>query len=169
MGAAASSSHHCHSHGRRSSKEPEDVENYATAYVARALRPMLEWIERSASVSDHFFQYHEVISELNKYAPKHGCALVFVRLILLPTLASFRSLSEFPESLIVILNTLHLVTSEMISLVYVMSRGPDLVFRIQNEDGQDGRHVTQTYALLNYLNPKGTWLVPVEGGAMQFW
>jgi hypothetical protein len=168
MGAAASS-HHRRSHNRRSSKEPEDVEDYASAYVARALRPMLEWIEQSVSVSDHFFQYHEVISELNKYSPKHGCALVFVRLILLPTLASFRSLEELPESLVVVLNTLHLVTSDMISLVFVMRRGADLVFRVQNEDAPEGNRTIQTYALLNYANPKETWLVPVEDGRIHFW
>jgi hypothetical protein len=49
-----------------------------------------------------------------------------------------------------------------------MRRGPDLVFRVRNEDDPHMTHVTQTYALLNYVNPKETWLTLVEDGVTHF-
>jgi hypothetical protein len=139
--------------GRRDSSggsvidESDDSPTYADKYNARALEPMLKWIQsKVVSNRQHFFQYDEVIEQLNLYSPRHGCAVVFARLVLLPAIKLHGQLSDVPESLVVVLSTLHLVRDIDTRLVDVKREGPHVVFVVA-----DGAGVI-SYRLRNYLN-----------------
>jgi hypothetical protein len=148
----SSTSTHQRHRRHRSNVEPENIEQYANDYNSRALWPMIDWIRETARQPNHFFQYQEVIKELSKYSPLYGCALIFARLVLLPVLANYYPISHLPESLIVVLNTLHLGTSRDISLFEVQKQGIDLGFTIQFNICVQGKKMKQirSYLLRNY-------------------
>jgi hypothetical protein len=136
--------------------ESDNSQTYADKYNARALEPMLEWIQSTVrSNRNRFFKYQEVIDQLNLYSPRHGCAIIFARLVLLPAVKLHAQISDLPESLIVILNTLHLVRGPETRLVEVAKDGPNLRFAVAN--GTGGKDVCK-YRLKSYLNLDQTWL-----------
>jgi hypothetical protein len=139
--------------GRRDSSgssvvdESDDSPTYADKYNARALEPMLKWIQSKVlSNRQHFFQYDEVIEQLNAYSPRHGCGVIFARLVLLPAIKLHGKLSDVPESLIVVLSSLHLVRDADTRLVDVTRDGRHVIFVVANGAG------ATSYRLRNYLN-----------------
>jgi hypothetical protein len=139
--------------------EADNSQTYADKYNARALEPMLVWIQSTVlSNRNRFFKYQEVIDQLNLYSPRHGCAIIFARMVLLPAVKLHAQISDLPESLIVILNTLHLVRGPETQLVEVSRDGPHLRFAVA--DGTGAKDVCK-YRLKNYRNLDQTWLEAV--------
>jgi hypothetical protein len=145
--------------GRRDSSggstvdESDDSKVYADKYNARALEPTLKWIQsKVVSNRQYSFQYDEVIDQLNLYSPRHGCAVIFARLVLLPAIKLHGQLSDVPESLIVVLNTLHLVRDADTHLVDLRRDGPHVLFVVAGATG------VASYRLKNYLNLEQMWL-----------
>jgi hypothetical protein len=84
--------------------------------------------------------------------------MVFCKNVLLPKLKD--KLSNLPESLIVVLNTLHLVHPEGTRLVSIEKQGTDLSFIAEFDSTVDEEIVTDAckYKLHNYLLPDKTEL-----------
>jgi hypothetical protein len=149
---------------------PENIEQYAEDYDARALWPVLSWISGMARDPHHVFQYQEVLQELNKYSPRYGCALIFARFVLLPKLATFKPITDLPESLVVVLNTLHLVCTSHVTLLEVhYQSGPHLRFTVECESWSNGQSVKylRTYLLQNYEDPDWTGLTLLSENQIQ--
>jgi hypothetical protein len=76
-------------------------------------------------------------------------------MVFLPAVKLQAQISDLPESLIVILNTLHLVKGPETRLVEVVRDGPNLLFAVAN--GTGGKDVC-TYRLKSYFDLDQTWL-----------
>jgi hypothetical protein len=76
--------------------------------------------------------------------------------VLLPELRKNNLLQSVPESLIVVLNTLHLVHPEGTRLIGVEKQSDDLIFEAEFDSRIDGKIVTDAceYKLHNYLSPE---------------
>jgi hypothetical protein len=100
-------------------------------------------------------QYREVLDELGKFSPKYRCEISFCRNVLLPELAKNDTLPELPESLIVVLYTLHLVHSEGTRLISVKKDSNNLSFEAEFDSRISGKIVTDAckYELHDYLSP----------------
>jgi hypothetical protein len=101
-------------------------------------------------------QYREVLDELDKFSPKYCCEIICCRNRLLPELAKNGTLPKLPESLVVVLHTLHLVHSEGTRLVSVKKESNNLVFEAEFDSRIGGKTVTDAckYELCNYLSPE---------------
>ncbi|MDR1255626.1 MAG: hypothetical protein LBJ94_01715 [Puniceicoccales bacterium] len=138
--------------------DPAEVRKYSEEYNGKALKPMLTWVNKRVKDKEKMVQYAEVIAELEKFSPKYCCEMVFAKNVLLPELKD--ELPELPESLVVVLNTLHLVHQEGTQLVSVEKNGPNLSFTAEFKSWVDGKIVTDacSYKLRNYLSPEKTEL-----------
>ncbi|MDR1413710.1 MAG: hypothetical protein LBI56_02100 [Puniceicoccales bacterium] len=142
--------------------DPKERAKYSEEYNSRALAPMLAWVKKRARNSKSLVQYQEVFDELKKFSPKYFCDLVFAKNVLLLKIAN--SLPNLPKSLPVVLNTLHLMRPEGMSLVKVEEQASDLLFTVEFDFKNNGRIVTNScfYKLHNYLHPTSTALEPLE-------
>ncbi|MDR0595908.1 MAG: hypothetical protein LBF94_04445 [Puniceicoccales bacterium] len=144
--------------------DPEEVRQYSEKFNKEALKPMVEWIRKRMATPDKIVQYEEVINELEKFSPRYCCEMFFCKNVLLPALKKFGVLRSLPPSLIVVLNTLHLVHSEGTRLVSVDRDGADVIFMAEFDSWVGGKIVTDTckYRLHNYLSPEKYELTVLE-------
>jgi hypothetical protein len=61
--------------------------------ATRVLEPMRVWIQSTVR-SNRFFKDQEVIDQLNLYSPRHDCAIIFARMVLLPAVKLHAQISE---------------------------------------------------------------------------
>ncbi|MDR1890639.1 MAG: hypothetical protein LBQ23_00430 [Puniceicoccales bacterium] len=148
--------------------DPSEVEAVSKEYNSRALAPMLKWAEGFIQ-NPRVVQYEEVIEKLKGFSPKYNCEIGFCHDVLLPALEKSGQLPKVPVSLIIVLNTLHLVHFEGTRLVSVEKEGPNLFFVDEFKSTVDGKVVPHAYSyrLHNYLSSKDVQLeaikpVPVE-------
>ncbi|MDR0715236.1 MAG: hypothetical protein LBF25_00400 [Puniceicoccales bacterium] len=144
--------------------DPEEVRQYSEKFNKEALKPMLDWVQKKTATPDKIVQYEEVINELEKFSPKYCCEMVFCKNVLLHELEKAGVLPSLPPSLIVVLNTLHLVHSEGTRLVSVDKNGADVIFKAEFDSWVGGKIVTDTckYRLHNYLFPEKYELTVLE-------
>jgi hypothetical protein len=90
--------------------------------------------------------------------------------VLLPKLAAFKPISELPESLVVVLNTLHLTCTSRVCLLDVYCQGgAHLRFTIECESSSEGKATKylRTYLLRNYECPDWTGLTLMSENQIQ--
>ncbi|MDR0693549.1 MAG: hypothetical protein LBF49_03210 [Puniceicoccales bacterium] len=142
--------------------DPEEIEAYGEEYNGRALAPMLEWIEGFVK-NPRVVQYDEVTEKLESFSPKYNCEIGFCHDVLLPALEESGQLPKVPESLIVVLNTLHLIHPEGTRLVSVNKEGANLLFidEFKSTVGEKIVPHAYSYRLRNYLSSKTVRLEPL--------
>ncbi|MDR0742695.1 MAG: hypothetical protein LBE98_04510 [Puniceicoccales bacterium] len=133
--------------------DPSKIQDYGEKYNGRALEPMLKWIEGFVK-NPRVVQYEEVTKKLESFSPKYNCEIDFCHGVLLPALEESGQLSKVPESLIVVLNTLHLIHPEGTRLLSVEKEGADLLFVAEFKSTVGGKVVPHAYSyrLHDYLS-----------------
>ncbi|MDR2432419.1 MAG: hypothetical protein LBD34_01575 [Puniceicoccales bacterium] len=142
--------------------DPEEIETYEREYSNRALEPMLQWVEGFMK-KPRVVQYEEVTEKLESFSPKYNCEIGFCHDVLLPALEKSGQLPKVPESLIVVLNTLHLIHPEGTRLVSVDKEKENLLFVAEFKSTVAGEIVPHAYSyrLRNYLSSKTVRLEPL--------
>ncbi|MDR1528527.1 MAG: hypothetical protein LBS22_03010 [Puniceicoccales bacterium] len=139
--------------------DPREIRSYGEQYNSRALKPMLQWIE--GFVEDpRVVQYEEVTEKLDSFSPRYNCEVGFCHDVLLPALEKSGQLSKVPESLVIVLNTLHLIHPEGTRLLSVDKERADLLFVAEFKSTVEGKIVPHAYSyrLHNYLSSKAARL-----------
>ncbi|MDR2737578.1 MAG: hypothetical protein LBB18_01390 [Puniceicoccales bacterium] len=146
--------------------DPMEAMRYTKEYSVRAFAPMLAWVRERAENGDReqIIQYDEVMDELEKFSPKYNSEISLCVLDLLPELQRTGELPKLPESLVVVLYTLHLIHREGTRLLEVKKLDSVLEFTAEFDSYIDGKTVTSAckYRLQNYLSPKDMELEVVE-------
>jgi hypothetical protein len=142
--------------------DPSEVEDCGKQYNGRALGPMLQWIEGFVK-NPKIVQYEEVTEKLESFSPKYNCEIGFCHDVLLPALEKSGQLPKVPESLIVVLNTLHLIHPEGTRLISVDKEGADLLFVAEFKSTVGDKIVPHAYSyrLRDYLSSKRVRLEPI--------
>ncbi|MDR2776616.1 MAG: hypothetical protein LBB17_01030 [Puniceicoccales bacterium] len=142
--------------------DPREIEDYGKKYNGRALGPMLQWIEGLVK-GPKVVQYEEVTKKLESFSPKYNCEIGFCHDVLLPALEKSGQLPRVPESLIVVLNTLHLIHPEGTRLLSVDREGTNLLFVAEFKSTVGGKIVPHAYSyrLHDYLSSERVRLEPV--------
>jgi hypothetical protein len=142
--------------------DSSEIEAYGKEYSGRALEPMLKWIEGFVK-NPRVVQYDEVTEKLESFSTKYNCEIGFCHDVLLPALEKSGQLPKVPASLIVVLNTLHLIHPEGTRLVSVDKEGANLLFIAEFKSTVSGEIVPHAYSyrLRNYLSSKTVRLEPI--------
>ncbi|MDR1173671.1 MAG: hypothetical protein LBK24_02665 [Puniceicoccales bacterium] len=142
--------------------DPSEIEDYGKEYNDRALKPMLQWVEGLVQ-NPKVVQYEEVTEKLESFSPRYNCEVGFCHDVLLPALEKLGQLPKVPESLIIVLNALHLMHPEGTRLVSVNKEGANLFFVDEFKSTVGGEIVPHAYSyrLHNYLSSETVRLEPV--------
>ncbi|MDR0679651.1 MAG: hypothetical protein LBF42_01265 [Puniceicoccales bacterium] len=124
--------------------------SHAKKYSDGAIVPVLKWVEGFVK-NPRFVQYAEVTKKLGKLSPKYCSELTLCTKALFSELERSGKLSQVPESLIIVLNTLHLMHPGGTWLTSVEKEGQDLVFVAEFKD-YEGDPFAHKYRLRNYLS-----------------
>ncbi|MDR2779090.1 MAG: hypothetical protein LBB16_02270 [Puniceicoccales bacterium] len=142
--------------------DPSVIEKCHKEYYERALGSMLQWVEGFVK-NPRIVQYEEVTEKLESFSPQYNCEIGFCHDVLLPALEKSGQLSKIPESLVVVLNTLHLIHPEGTRLVSVSKEKADLLFVAEFKSTVGDKIVPHAYSyrLRNYLSSKAVKLEPI--------
>ncbi|MDR1890581.1 MAG: hypothetical protein LBQ23_00140 [Puniceicoccales bacterium] len=133
---------------------------HAKKYSDGAIVPVLKWVEGFVE-NPRFVQYAEVAKKLRKLSPKYCSELTLCTKALFSELERSGKLSRLPESLIIVLNTLHLMHSGGTWLTSVEKEDQDLVFVAEFKDEDEGAPFAHRYRLRNYLSSENVELEPI--------
>jgi hypothetical protein len=125
--------------------------SHAKKYSDGAISPVLKWVEGFVE-NPRFVQYAEVAKKLGKLSPKYCDELTLCTKALFSALERSGKLSKLPESLIIVLNTLHLMHSGGTWLTSVEKEDQDLVFVAEFKDEDNDTPFAHKYRLRNYLS-----------------